>query len=73
MTTTSPAEKIASWTSPNGDITIQLWALHTGVWQVRELRNGGASETPEPFATEGEARAIARAKAEIIRFNQTGR
>jgi hypothetical protein len=63
-------QRIAGWTSPNGDITIQVWDLGD-LFQVREFSHLGSfgANTIEPYATEGEARA----KAEIIRWNQTGR
>ena len=66
--------RIAGWTSPLGDIAVQLWNLGN-LFQVRELHFGAAPgmSTIEPYATESEARAVARAKAEIIRYNQTGR
>ena len=64
--------KIAGWTSPNGDITIQVWDLGD-LCQVQEQKHGGGAFSAEPYATEAEARAVARAKAEIIRYNQTGR
>jgi hypothetical protein len=67
-------QRIAGWTSPNGDITIQVWDLGN-LFQVREFSHLGSfgGNVIEPYATEGEARAVARAKAEIIRWNQTGR
>jgi nitrous oxide reductase accessory protein NosL len=65
---------IAGWTSPNGNITIQVIALHTGIFQVREKHHGsGIPAEITPYATEAEARTMARASAEIIRYNQTGR
>jgi nitrous oxide reductase accessory protein NosL len=67
-------QRIAGWTSPNGDITIQVWDLGN-LFQVREFSHLGSfgGNVIEPYATEAEARAVARAKAEIIRWNQTGR
>jgi hypothetical protein len=65
---------IAGWTSPNGNITIQVIALHTGIFQVREVHHGANIPAEiHPYATEAEARTMARASAEIIRYNQTGR
>jgi hypothetical protein len=65
---------IAEWTSPNGNITIQILALHTGIFQVREIHHG-ANIPAEiyPYATQEEATAMAVASAEIIHYNQTGR
>jgi hypothetical protein len=65
-------QRIAGWTAPNGDVTIQVWNVGT-VFQVREWHYLGTGQTVEPYETEAEARAVARAKAQIIRWNQTGR
>jgi hypothetical protein len=63
---------VAGWTSPNGDITIQVWDLGD-LFQVREQKHGGGAFSAEPYATADEAITIAVAKAEIIHYNQTGR
>jgi hypothetical protein len=68
-------QRIAGWTSPSGDITIQVWDPFGNLFQVREFSHLGSfgGNVIEPYATADEAIEIAVAKAEIIRWNQTGR
>jgi hypothetical protein len=66
--------KIAGWSSPYGDIAVQLWWLTTGEFQVREIHSTPDASTFAlyPGTDDGlaAARADARMRAEIIRFNQ---
>jgi hypothetical protein len=62
-----------TWTSPNGDVEIIVSHPFADLYQVAERLTGTAGDTPQPYATEAEARADAKLRAEIIRYNQTGR
>jgi hypothetical protein len=66
-----------AWTAPNGNVEIIVRRAFEDIIQVIERPTGapGIEINPFPATPEGEiqARALARAKAEIIRYNQTGK
>jgi hypothetical protein len=61
-----------TWTSPRRDVEIIVARPFADLFQVTERRTGTVGDTPQPYATEAEARADARLRAQIIRYNQTG-
>jgi len=61
-----------TWTAPNGDIELIVSRPFADLFQLTERRTGTAGDTPQPYATEAEARADAQLRAQIIRYNQTG-
>jgi hypothetical protein len=61
-----------TWTAPNGAVELIVAHPFADLYQVTERNTGTAGDTPQPYATEAEARADARLRAQIIRYNQTG-